>query len=66
MGGKGAEDSKVFRRAGLAWGRGDSHKAMAILEDGLALATARGDTHVVQVMQQGLEHYRRLATAMPR
>jgi hypothetical protein len=35
---------------------------MAILGDRLALATAHGDTNVVQVMQQDLERYWRLAT----
>lgn len=58
---KGAEYSKIFRKAGLAWGKGNLHKAVAILEDGLDLATRRGDTAVARVMQQDLERYRRLA-----
>jgi hypothetical protein len=59
---KGAEYSTFFRKAGIAWGKGDIQKAMAILEHGIALATSRSDTHVVQILQQDLERYRRLAT----
>jgi hypothetical protein len=59
---KGAEYSTMFRKAGMAWGKGDVAKAMAILQDGIALATARGDAHVVPMLQQDLERYQRLAT----
>jgi hypothetical protein len=60
---KGAQYSKIFRKAGLAWGKGDLHKARQILLDGIALAQAQGDTHVVQVLQQDLDRYQRLAAA---
>ncbi len=63
---KGAQYSKFFRKAGLAWGKGDVLKALAILEEGLGLATARGDTDVRQVFQRDIEGYRRLvAEAAP-
>ena len=58
---KGEQYSKVFRKAGIAWGKGDVHKAIAILQEGLALACKRGDTDVVQVLQADLERYQRVA-----
>ena len=60
---KGAEYSTIFRKAGMAWGKGDLPKAMAILHDGIARATARGDTDVVPVLQRDLERYQRLAAS---
>jgi hypothetical protein len=60
---KGAEYSTMFRKAGIAWGKGDLPKAMAILQDGIALAMARGDTDVVAVLQRELERYQRLAAS---
>jgi hypothetical protein len=58
---KGEQYIKIFRRAGLAWGKGNVHKALAIVEEGLALATARGDEEVAQVLRQDLSRYQRLA-----
>jgi hypothetical protein len=58
---KGAQYSKIFRKAGIAWGKGDVQKAIAILGAGLSLAAERGDTDVVQVLQRDLERYQRLA-----
>ena len=60
---KGATYSKFFRKAGLAWGRGDLHQAIAILEEGLALATDRGDEQMAQVLQEDLARYRQMAAA---
>lgn len=61
MQGKGAQYSKIFRRAGLAWGKGDVPKAISILEEGLALATALGDVEVERILQQDLVRYRQAA-----
>jgi hypothetical protein len=61
MPGKGEQYTKIFRRAGLAWGKGDVHKALAIVEEGLALATARGDQDVAHMLRQDLSRYQRLA-----
>lgn len=58
---KGKQYSTIVRRAGLAWGRGDLHKAITALQAGLALATANGDLDVVRVFQQDLERYQRAA-----
>jgi hypothetical protein len=58
---KGALYSKIFRKAGLAWGKGDLQKAMQILREGMALAQAQGDTNVVHVFQQDLQRYQHLA-----
>jgi hypothetical protein len=58
---KGEQYSKVFRKAGIAWGKGDVHKAIAILQEGLVLAYERDDTDVVQVLQADLERYQRVA-----
>jgi hypothetical protein len=58
---KGAEYSTFFRKAGIAWGKGNVHKAIAILQEGVALATARGDAQVSQILQQDLERYQRIA-----
>jgi hypothetical protein len=55
---KGEAYSKIFRRAGLAWGKGDIQKAIAILQEGITRATERGDTAVVHVFQQDLARYR--------
>lgn len=58
---KGKQYSMFIRRAGLAWGKGDFAKAMAALEEGIALATTNGDAAVVRVMQQDLARYKRAA-----
>ena len=58
---KGAEYSTIFRKAGMAWGKGDVPRAVAILQDGIARAAARGDADVVLVLQRDLERYQRLA-----
>ena len=57
---KGAQYSKVFRKAGIAWGKGDLDRAIAILEAGLALAQERDDADVAQILQQDIARYRRL------
>ncbi len=57
---KGQEYSKVFRRAGIAWGKGDIPQAIAILEEGITVAQARGDDDVVEVFQGDLQRYRAL------
>ena len=57
---KGAQYSKIFRKADIAWGKSDLPTAIAILEAGLGLATARDDTEVRQVLQRDLERYRHL------
>jgi hypothetical protein len=49
------------RRAGLAWGKGDLPKAIAALQEGIALATENGDAAFVQVLQRDLERYQRAA-----
>ena len=59
---RGAHYSKAFRKAGIAWGKGDIQKAITILEEGLALAMAHGDTDVILILQQDLERYRCMAT----
>ena len=61
---KGAQYSKIFRKAGLAWGKGELQKAMQIVAEGMALAQSQGDTHVAQVLQQDLDRYQRLATGV--
>lgn len=58
---KGATYSKIFRKAGLAWGKGDLNKAMALLQEGLDLATERGDTDAACMLQADLERYQGLA-----
>lgn len=58
---RGAEYSTIFRKAGLAWSKGDVHKAMAIVEAGLAVARSRQDAEVVRMLQQELERYRQIA-----
>ena len=60
---KGKQYSTIVRRAGLAWGKGDLQKAIAALQEGIALATANGDSEVVRVLQQDLERYAGAATA---
>ena len=59
---KGKQYSTIVRRAGLAWGKGDFQKAIAALQEGIALATANGDNEVIRVLQQDLERYERAAT----
>ena len=59
---KGAQYSKIFRKAGLAWGKGDLQKAMQIVAEGMALAHSQGDTAMAQVLQQDLDRYQRLAS----
>ena len=61
MTGKGAIYSKIFWKAGLAWGQGDVEKAIALLQGGLKRAVTSGDTEIAQVLQADLERYRRLA-----
>lgn len=58
---KGAAYSKIFRKAGLAWGKGDLDKAIALLQEGVVLATERGDAEVARVLQADLERYQGLA-----
>ncbi len=58
---KGKQYSTIVRRAGLAWGKGDLQKAIAALQEGIALAAANGDVEVVRVFQQDLERYQRAA-----
>jgi hypothetical protein len=59
---KGAQYSKIFRKAGLAWGKGDLQQAMQIVAEGLVLAHSQGDTDVAQVLLQDLHRYQRLAS----
>ena len=56
---KGKQYSTIVRRAGLAWGKGDLEKAIAALQEGIALATTNGDSEVVRVFQRDLERYQR-------
>jgi hypothetical protein len=58
---KGKQYSTIVRRAGLAWGQGDLQKAIAALQEGIALATQNGDAEVMQVLQHDLERYQRAA-----
>ena len=58
---KGAQYSTIFRKAGMAWGKGELQKAIAIVEDGLALATKRGDTEAARLLQADLDRYRLVA-----
>ena len=58
---KGKQYSTIVRRAGLAWGKGDIQKAIAALQEGIALATQNGDAEVLQVLQHDLERYQRAA-----
>ena len=57
---KGAQYSKVFRKAGIAWGKGNLEAAIAILQAGIALATEQGDTDMVRLMQDDVERYQRI------
>ena len=61
---KGAQYSKIFRKAGRAWGKGDLQHAIQILAEGMALAQSQGDTNVVRVLQQDLDRYQRLAAGI--
>ena len=58
---KGKQYSTIVRRAGLAWGKGDFQKAIAALQEGIALATANGDSEIIRVFQRDLERYQRAA-----
>ena len=58
---KGKQYSTIVRRAGLAWGKGDLRKAIAVLEEGIACATQNGDAEVARVLQRDLERYQRAA-----
>ena len=58
---KGERYSKVFRKAGIALGKGEMHKAITILQEGLRVASACGDTDVARVLQADLERYQRIA-----
>lgn len=57
---KGAVYSKIFRKAGLAWGRGDLEKAIALLQEGVDLATERDDVDAARVLRADLERYQGL------
>ena len=59
---KGKQYSTIVRRAGLACGKGDLQKAIAAVQEGIALATENGDSEVVRILQRDLEHYQRAAT----
>jgi len=59
---KGKQYSTIVRRAELAWGKGDFQKAVAALQEGIALATTNGDIEVIRVLQQDLERYQRAAS----
>ena len=61
MASKGKQYSTIVRRAGLAWGKGDLQKAIAALLEGIALATANGDSEIIRVFQRDLERYQRAA-----
>ena len=58
---KGKRYRNIVRRAGFAWGKGDFQKAIAALQEGIALATANGDSEVVRVFHRDLERYQRAA-----
>ncbi len=58
---KGATYSNIFRKAGLAWGNGDVDKAIALLQEGLTLATERGNADAAHVLRADLERYQGLA-----
>lgn len=58
---KGAQYSKVFRKAGIAWGKGNLDTAIAILQTGIALATEQGDVDMARLMQNDVERYQRIA-----
>jgi hypothetical protein len=58
---KGKQYSTIVRRAGLAWGKGDLQKAIAVVQEGITLATANGDSEVIRVFQRDLERYQRAA-----
>jgi hypothetical protein len=58
---KGKQYSTIVRRAGFAWGKGDFQKAIAALQEGIALATANGDREVGRIFQRDLERYQRAA-----
>lgn len=55
---KGKLYATCVRRAGLAWSQGDAARAIAAIEEGLALAQEHGDMAMVQVLQQDLARYR--------
>jgi hypothetical protein len=60
---QGAQYRMMFCQAGMAWGKGDVHKAIAIVEDGLTLATGRGDSEAARLLQVDLERYRLVAAS---
>ncbi len=57
---KGETYSKIFRKAGLAWGKGDLDRAISLLQEGIALATEHGDVKAARVLQADLERYQGL------
>lgn len=57
---KAAQYRKVFRKAGIAWRKGDVDKAIAILAAGLELAQEQGDVDIAQILQQDMARYQRL------
>jgi hypothetical protein len=58
---KGAQYSKVFRKAGIAWGKGNLDAAMAILQAGITLATEQGDADMARLMQDDVARYQQIA-----
>ena len=58
---KGAQYSKIFRKAGIAWGKGNLDAAIAILQAGIALATEQGDAEMVRLMQEDIARYQQIA-----
>lgn len=58
---KGAQYSKVFRKAGIAWGKGNLDAAVAILQAGIVLATEQGDADMVRLMRDDIERYQHIA-----
>ncbi len=56
---KGKQYSTIVRRAGLAWGKGDLQKAIAAVQEGIALATENGDSEVVRILRRDLKRYQR-------
>jgi hypothetical protein len=61
MSNTGAQYSKGFRKAGIAWGKGNLDTAIAILQAGMTLAIAQGDATMAHLMRADLERYQRIA-----
>ena len=58
---RGEVYSKIFRKAGIAWGKNNVQQAIALVQEGLELATEQGDTEAACVFQLDLERYQSLA-----